>query len=376
MGHAAFDFGMKISFINDGAYAYASTSPLAVGGSERDQWLLGASLATFGWSVTVGVRNGLEPGTRKNINGVHFVGLDRGQVLIAWYRFLASERPDWWYWESASHLWGPAVEIAKIIGIRTIFALGLDREVEPRNALVRRQRWWPLYAWGLSRTDRIFAQHRGQLSKLPPQLQPKSFILPKVCILPGVVGDAAVVTPHSERTNYVAWIAMLRHHKRPDLLVEIARKTPTVHYVVCGGPSTTMTPAGYSEKVINELRALTNIDFRGQVAPDEAQQIIANAAFLLSTSDEEGFPNTFTQAWSSGTPVISLNLDPDGIIERERLGVVSGNIERAVADITHLLKSPQQRDEISARARRFVLDNYSAAAVVKLFENALQASVQ
>jgi glycosyltransferase involved in cell wall biosynthesis len=374
VGHAAFDFDMKISFVNDGAYEYASAAPSAVGGSERDQWLLGASLATFGWSVTVGVRNGLEPGARKSINGVDFVGLDRGQVLFAWYRFLASERPDWWYWESASHLWGPAVEIAKFIGIRTIFALGLDREVEPRHALIRRPRWWPLYAWGLSRTDRIFAQHHGQLAKLPPQLQPKSFILPKVCILPGVVGDSTVVKPHPERANYVAWVAMLRYHKRPDLLVEIARKTPSVHYVVCGGPSTFMTPTGYSERVINELRALPNVNFLGQVASAEAQQIIADAAMLLSTSDEEGFPNTFTQAWSSGTPVISLKLDPDGIIEREGLGVVSGNMDRAIANIMELLNSPRQRDEISARARRFVVDNYSAATVVALFERALHGN--
>ena len=36
---------MKIAFLNDGAYGYAAGAPAAVGGSERDQWLLGTSLA-------------------------------------------------------------------------------------------------------------------------------------------------------------------------------------------------------------------------------------------------------------------------------------------------------------------------------------------
>ena len=41
---------------------------------------------------------------------------------------------------------------------------------------------------------------------------------------------------------------------------------------------------------LQALRAITNIDYRGQVAPEEAMEAIADAALLLSTSDEEGFP--------------------------------------------------------------------------------------
>ena len=362
---------MKIVFLNDGAYAYASGAAGAVGGSERDQWLLGTSLAAFGWSVIVGVRDGLEPGDRKFINGVEFIGIDRGKILVAWYRFLSAQRPDWWYWECATHLLGPAVEIAKLVSVRTIFALGFDSEVEPRHALVYRQRWWPLYAWGLARIDRIFAQHRGQISKLPPRLQSKAYVLPKVCILPGVIGDEIAIKTHAMRDNYVAWVGMLREHKRPDLLVEIARKMPDIRFIVCGGPSTCMTPLGYSDRVINELRALPNVEYLGQVLPDRAQQIIANAAILLSTSDEEGFPNIFVQAWSSGTPIVTLKVDPDRIIDRISLGAVSGNMERAIRDIRVLLDSPQRRDQIATRARKFIVENHSAATVVSLFESAL-----
>ena len=363
---------MKIVFLNDGAYAYASGASSAVGGAERDQWLLGTTLACSGWSVTVGVRDGLEPGERKSINGVEFVGIDRSQILLAWYRFLSSERPDWWYWETASHLWGPAVEIANVVGVRTIFALGLDREAQPRRALVRRPRWWPLYAWGLSRTDRIFAQHEGQISKLPPRWRSKASILPKVCVLPGVLCDLTTVADHARRDKYVAWVGMLRHHKRPDLLVDIARSAPDLRFVVCGGSSTFLTPPGYCERVIDELRMQPNIEFLGQIAPERAHQVIANAALLLSTSDEEGFPNTFSQAWSSGTPIVSLRIDPDDIIKRFRLGAVSGTVERAIADIRALMDSPQQRGEIALRARNFIVENNGAPMVVALFERALK----
>jgi glycosyltransferase involved in cell wall biosynthesis len=161
---------------------------------------------------------------------------------------------------------------------------------------------------------------------------------------------------------------MLRHPKRPDILVDIARKAPDVNFVVCGGPSNFLTPSGYSERMAEQLRSLRNVEFEGQVAPAKAEQVIADAAILLCTSDEEGFPNTFTQAWSSGTPVISLKLDPGGLIEQRGLGVLSGSTEQAIADIRILLHSPQRRDDIAIRARRFIAENYSATAVVKLFE--------
>ena len=76
-----------------------------------------------------------------------------------------------------------------------------------------------------------------------------------------------------------------------------------------------MTSPSYRDRVLDELRATPNIEYLGQVAPERAQQLMADAALLLSTSDEEGFPNTFVQAWSSGTPVVSLKVDPDGVIQ-------------------------------------------------------------
>jgi len=361
---------MKIAFLNDGAYAYATGANTAVGGAERDQWLLARALVAAGWSATVGVRDHLKAGERRIIDGVEYTGIGQGQVLLAWHKFLSVERPDWLFWECAYHLWGVLVEIAKLSKVKTIFHAAFDTDVEPRNALIFRSRWWPLYAWGLSRTDWIFVQHNGQLSGLKRPWQTKASVLPKVCVPLGV-GDLPAVQPHTDRENYIAWVAMLRQHKRPDILVDIARRMPQERFVVCGGPTTHGTSAEFSERVVNALRALPNVEYRGQVGPDEAMAVIAGAAVFLSTSDGEGFPNTFTQAWSAGTPVVSLKVDPDGIIRRREVGEVPGSIDHTIEIIANLIHSPQRRDEIGNRARRFIVDNYSAATVVRLFEQAL-----
>jgi glycosyltransferase involved in cell wall biosynthesis len=361
---------MKIVFINDGIYEYATNHRLANGGAERQQWLLARALSAAGWSVSVGLPQPLKPGDRRTIQGVEFVGLQPNRHLVSWYRFLRSEQPDWWYWRCATHLWGPAVMLAKLARVRTIFAAGFDTDVQPSRALIQRSRWWPLYAWGLSWTDKILLQHSGQLSML------KKGWRAKATIVPSIVTPPAKYTPHVSRDKYVAWVGMLRQPKRPDLLIEIARKMPGIRFVVCGGPSQHRSSYGYGEAIVKQLGQLSNVEFRGQVDPAEALEIIGRSALLLSTSDGEGFPNVFLEAWASGTPVATLRIDPDQVIEKKGLGRVSGSVARAVKDIQSLLDSPEKREAIAAKARFYVADTHSAKTVSKIFESVVLSNQQ
>jgi glycosyltransferase involved in cell wall biosynthesis len=166
-------------------------------------------------------------------------------------------------------------------------------------------------------------------------------------------------------------VATLRHHKRPDILVRIASSLPDVKFVVCGGATNYQTPDGYGKDVVEALTHLPNVDYRGRVSPQEAMDVIAGAALLLCTSDEEGFPNTFIQAWSSGTPVVSLKIDPDNIIKNEGLGMVSGTVDTAVADVKALLAATNRREEIALRARKYINEKHNEAAVIDIFSKAL-----
>ena len=176
---------MKIAFVYEGIYGYASGAANAVGGAERDQWLLARALVAAGWSAVVAVRGELNLGERRIIDGVEYVGIEAGPALFAWHDFLSTERPDWLFWECSYHLLGPLVELAKVHRIKTIFHAAFDSDFIPRKALSFRRQLWPLYAWGLSRTDRIFVQHGGQLSGLRPRWRAKARVLPKICVFPG-----------------------------------------------------------------------------------------------------------------------------------------------------------------------------------------------
>ncbi len=355
---------MKIAFLNDRIYDYASSDASAVGGNERQQWLLARALASSGWTVCVGIRQRLKLGECRTIEGVEFHGIMQGQYLLDCYRFLSTTRPDWLYCRGASHLLGPLVQIAHVAGVQTIFAAAFDTDVQPRSALTARRRWWPLYAWGLSKTERLFVQHGGQLEELPSRWRAKARVVRSIA------DTRMSSTPHSCRELYVAWVGMLRQPKRPDLLVEIAERSPQVKYIVCGGATTHRSPSGYSQRLIEQFRGLPNIEFRGQVAPEEAERVIAESAALLCTSDQEGFPNTFLQAWSYGTPVVTLQIDPDSIVKRLELGAVTGTVDATVEQLQRLLASPQERQSIASRACEYILGHHSAEAVIKVFHDA------
>lgn len=353
---------MKVAFLNDLIYGYASADAAAVGGNERQQWLLARALASAGWTVYVGIRQGLKPGERRLIDGVEFWGINQGYYLLDWYRFLASTHPDWIYWRGASHLLGLLVQIARAHGVRVVFAAAFDTDVRPKTALTARRRWWLLYAWGLSGTERLLVQHGGQLEGLPSRWKPKAFVVQSIA------EAHSNFTPHSCREPYVVWVGMLRQPKRPDLLVEIAKQSPQIKYIVCGGVTTHRSPSGYSQQIIEQLRGLPNVTFLGQVPPAEAERMIARAAMLLCTSDQEGFPNTFLQAWSHGTPVVTLHVDPDSLIKRLELGAVTCTVQATVEQLQRLLASSQERQDIGTKACEFIASHHSGEVVIKAFE--------
>jgi glycosyltransferase involved in cell wall biosynthesis len=353
--------------MNNVVYGYAIGDPTANGGAERYQWLLARAMAHVGWSATVGVEKGLAKGERRTIEGVEFVGIGEDNFLWAWYRFLKSEQPDWWFWQCADHRLGLAVEIAKLTNVRMMFSAMIDLDVFPRRALARRRGLWPFYSWGLKRSDRIVVQHKGQQAQLSSALRAKA------SVLPGIVRQTIKAKPHAVRGKYVAWVGVLRQPKRPDLLLEVAKRLPDISFVVCGGLSGHRTPQGYAEPIVEGLKTLPNVQYLGQVDPSRTLEIIGNAAMLLSTSDLEGFPSVFLEAWAAGTPVVSLKIDPDGVIQRKNLGTVAGTVSGAVRDIENLMHATERREEMSLRARQHVQEAHSEEAAIRAIESAIQS---
>jgi glycosyltransferase involved in cell wall biosynthesis len=116
------------------------------------------------------------------------------------------------------------------------------------------------------------------------------------------------------------------------------------------------------------------VTMHGSVARDRMPEFYRQAAFLCSTSEFEGFPNTFLEAWSHGLPVVST-FDPDDLIATVGLGATAGDVQGLIAGIRQLLGSPKRYQQSSANARRYYLENHTVEAVMPQFERVFRDAV-
>ena len=54
-------------------------------------------------------------------------------------------------------------------------------------------------------------------------------------------------------------------------------------------------------------------------------RLLARSHIFVNTSTHEGFPNTFIQSWLREVVVVSLQVDPDQVLERQQVGIAAGS---------------------------------------------------
>ena len=150
---------------------------------------------------------------------------------------------------------------------------------------------------------------------------------------------------HKLNNSIVLWVANLGSNKQPEKFLELARlcKDTSLRFVMIGGR---MDPK-YIESLFKEKP--DNLEWLGRRPFDETLEWFEKATFLVNTSRKEGFPNTYVQAWLRGIPVLSLGADPDGVIQKFKLGYVCNDVANLLQTIYFLMKHEKEYIEMSKR---------------------------
>jgi glycosyltransferase involved in cell wall biosynthesis len=88
----------------------------------------------------------------------------------------------------------------------------------------------------------------------------------------------------------------------------------------------------------------------------------------VNTSLYEGFPNTFIQSWLRGVPVLSLTVNPDGVLDGETLGVHAGSPQRLAEQMRRLIRDREWHEGMSRGAARYAREFHSMRNADRLVE--------
>lgn len=158
----------------------------------------------------------------------------------------------------------------------------------------------------------------------------------------------------------IVWIANFKPLKQPDIFIrlseDISKINVSAEFVMVGQPSSAENWQRQIEQRIDGVRSLC---YLGGLPVEEVNALLAESHILVNTSLYEGFSNTFIQAWMRGVPVVSLNSNPDGLLNGMQMGCISGSYEKLYRDVLELIRDNELRAEVGKRAEKYARKFFS-----------------
>jgi glycosyltransferase involved in cell wall biosynthesis len=368
-------------------FALRSFPKYFLGGAELQSYFIARHMLEQGWSVHFTTEDWGQPTAKlENENGIWVRKLKGSRFfnpITCWsfYRELLRINADVYYQRGGWEYTFMIALAARALRRKFVWGTSLTCDCEGNKFRgtfrdehiqgIKRLLLWPdawirdtLVSLGLRRADAIVVQDESQRAALKQRFGKDSVVIK--------TGHAIPEKPKEKRSPpLVVWIANAKRWKQPEMFVRLARacKDLPATFLLAGGRAT----SPFRQQLMKEAVGLRNLEVRWSVPFEETNELLAAASLLVNTSTREGFPNTFVQAWLRETPVVSLWLDPDGVLSREKIGIRSGNLQQMVEDVGRLVQEDSLREEMGKRARTYAVREHNLAdkleEYVGLFES-------
>ena len=239
------------------------------------------------------------------------------------------------------------------------------------SMLRRRERI--LYRLGIGLADAVIAQTETQRTLFRRNMGLTTTLVRNCCWKSADLGQIEPAFERFSSAPRVLWVGRIASRsKRFEWLLDVAERCPEIAFDVVG-------PAGvdsdYVIPLVKRAARIPNVDMHGRVPYTEMAAHYQRSRLLCCTSQYEGFPNTFLEAWSLGIPVVST-FDPDDIIAKNGLGWVGRSIEEIVVCLRRALVSWAMWSEASNVARRYCLEHFAPNVCLPPMEHLIQRTVE
>jgi glycosyltransferase involved in cell wall biosynthesis len=214
---------------------------------------------------------------------------------------------------------------------------------------------WSLFRLGLRSAEFIFTQHELQELELKKHFKVATMVRPSAHLIPLEID--------MRKKRFVLWVARCEDWKNPEIYLDLAEKFPNQEFVMVMPES---NDKEYYKIIKTRALGIKNIRLIDYVEFDKIDPYFAQALVFVNTSKTEGFPNTFIQAFKNKTPVLSYRVNPNNILNDEKMGACAeGDKIKFENELQSLLADTQKREKMGNNAYSYVLEHHSLLKIVE-----------
>jgi glycosyltransferase involved in cell wall biosynthesis len=212
------------------------------------------------------------------------------------------------------------------------------------------------FIWALRQAKAVFSQNKDDARNLLSTTGISAQTIPNGHKMP---------TSQPVNKDVILWVGRSVDFKKPQLFLDLARQHPQNEFVMICQEAT--GEKGYDD-LIAQAGMLKNLQFIERVGFNEIDDYFLRAKVLVNTSDAEGFPNTFIQACKAATPILSLNVNPDGFLDEYNCGLCcDGNTEKMATELETIV-STQAGADMGTNARKYVEQTHDISKIVDRYK--------
>lgn len=373
----------SVCFVAPKAYAALSERQdlTHVGGAERQQVLLSEELVRRGYQISFVVLDHGQPDgeTLRGIRVFKCYRSDRGlrglrffhPRLTGLWKAMKRADSDVYYQRGAEDETGLVGRWCRRHARGFIFAVAHDTNCMSTTPLMTRSERL-LFRHGLRCADAIISQTIRQQHMLRDGFGLASTVIRSCSPWLADPEEPAEGGGREDLTGRVLWVGRLSQEKRPEWLIQLATDLPEYRFDVVGQCNTS---SRYGRTLSRQIESLPNARWHGYVDHARMRALYQQAQVLLCTSESEGFPNVFLEAWSCGKPVLT-SVDPDGIVAKFQLGQVGTDYPALKQHLRELAARRLMWKACGQRGYLYLREHHGTAAAGDALEGVIQACYQ
>lgn len=244
------------------------------------------------------------------IPNVRYINIILEYIYILF--FAITKRPDIIIYRGSDRKILPLLMFARLIGSKFVFFAASDTDFEIGKEIIPHERDRKLYRFAMKKVRYAVVQNEKQAREMIENYGEKRYR-----IIPNIWVNHSTTDKNCVESDFL-WVSNIKSLKRPIWFIELAKRLPQYRFVMAGGVG--LGADELYEECRKEAESQHNIEFLGNVPFEKVNEMFAHTKCFVCTSEFEGFPNTFLQAWSNGVPVIST-VSPSDLLEKKGLGI-------------------------------------------------------